>query len=432
MSQPSCSVLECSRSSRVLCYCCTKNFCIDHLRIHQDANLSHLYQLTDDINELMENYRGRSRQELGRWRHESHQTIDAYYEKKCQERDLLTDANEQYCQIRRVIDSVKWKIAQFIGEQSVTDEQVKSLQAVINAVRRDLNEVVFDQAFLNIPPLILNEHFQTSQNTPVAFDLNATAESINRTRNLSTDQCIVMARNSKVMLIAQESYLGVYDETLNLIKKVAWSHRRIWDMCFFQSLSKFILLSESGIYMLDDQIWLIEPVKSLFKERDLWYCCAAAQKSLFLSTRQLSTTIHEYRLESTQCNLTEQNMSRSENECVEYMATSNDHLAVIMLNNLTGGRRFDVRSIFNFQQLWTIALHIEEKVNIMSCCSLDYLGWLIVDLAQSNLIYITSRGQLQQSVRYEPSPQYALQLNDQTLAVLTEQGINLHKLRTYL
>ena len=432
MSQSSCSVVECTRSSRVLCHCCSNNYCIEHLRVHHEVNLSRLHQLTDDINELMEDYRGRSRQQLDRWRHESHQTIDAYYERKCQELDRLTGGSEQYRQIRQVIDSVKCRIAQFIGEQNVTDEQVKSLQAVVNAVRRDVNEVAFDQADLNVRPLIVDDHFQLSQSTQVSFALNATVESLGRTRHLSTEQCIVMARNSKALLIGQQSSLTLYDETLNPITQIPWDHGRIWDMCFFHSLSKFILLSASGMFTLDEQTWLIEPVRYLFKERQMWYCCAAAQRSLFLSTHQLNTTIHEYRMNRTQFSVKEHSISRSESECIEYMTALNDRLAVIILNNSTGARRFDVRSICNFHQLWAISLDIPEKVNIVSCCSLSSLGWLIVDLAQSRLIYVTSQGQLQQSVNYEPSPQYALQLNNQTLAVLTAQGINLHKLRSCL
>jgi hypothetical protein len=88
-----------------------------------------------------------------------------------------------------------------------------------------------------------------------------------------------------------------------------------------------------------------------------------------------------------------------------------------------------MRSILTFNQLWTISLNIQEKINILSCCSLNEKGWLIVDLTQTRLIHVTNQGEIKQTVIYQPSsPQYAVQFNDDTLAVLTEQGINLHKI----
>jgi hypothetical protein len=110
------------------------------------------------------------------------------------------------------------------------------------------------------------------------------------------------------------------------------------------------------------------------------------------------------------------------------MKCSNDTLGLIILNDLTSKRRFDMRSMTTFNQLWTISLNIHDKINIVSCCSLNEKGWLIVDLAQTRLIHVTNQGQIKQNVTYEPSPQYAVQFNDNTLAILTEEGINLHKI----
>jgi hypothetical protein len=73
MSQYPCTISDCPRLSRVLCYCCTKNYCIEHLKDHNEIYLSQLYQLTNEINLLSEYYRDQYRQQLDQWRHESHQ-----------------------------------------------------------------------------------------------------------------------------------------------------------------------------------------------------------------------------------------------------------------------------------------------------------------------------------------------------------------------
>ncbi|CAF3920583.1 unnamed protein product, partial [Rotaria sordida] len=109
MSQYPCTITECPRISRVLCYCCKNNYCIEHLKDHNDIYLSQLYQLTNDINKLSEYFRGQYRQQLDQWRHESHQTIDLYYEKKCQELDNKIIPNEILNQNRQVIEWIKLK-----------------------------------------------------------------------------------------------------------------------------------------------------------------------------------------------------------------------------------------------------------------------------------------------------------------------------------
>jgi hypothetical protein len=403
MSQYPCTITGCPRISRVLCYCCSKNFCIEHLKDHNEVYLSQLYQLTNEINNLSEYFRGQYRQQLDQWRHESHQAIDLYYEKKCQELDSKSIQNDKLNQDRQVIEWIKSKIAQLIREQNITQQQIDSLKAATNAVQRDLEQIPQENFQLNIPPLILDENFIQLEKTQVTFSLHSTIKSIFLTKHLSTDNCLVMANNSKYLLIGQQSNLCLYDQDLNLFKQILWSYGCIWDMCFLNNLLKFLLVTENGIFTFDDQTMIIEQLKNLSKSNKSWYCCTSSDKSLFLATQQINTTISEYIFQ--QNNFT---FNRQYKCC------------------LTGERRLDMRSILTFNQLWTISLNIQEKTNVISCCSLNNKGWLIVDLAQARLIYVTNQGQIKQSVSYQPSPQYAVQFSDQILAVLTEQGVNLH------
>jgi hypothetical protein len=194
------------------------------------------------------------------------------------------------------------------------------------------------------------------------------------------------------------------------------------------TLSKFILISENGIFTFDEQTMIIEQIKSLSKSNKSWYCCACSDKSLFLTTQQLNTRISEYIFEENEFLFKRQQICCLNNEYIEHMKCSKDLLGLIILNDLTGQRHFEMRSILTFNQLWTISLTIPEKTNIVSCCSLNEKGWLIIDLAQTRLIHVTNQGQIKQSVTYQPSPQYAVQFGDDILAFLTEQGIRLHKI----
>ncbi|CAF1337524.1 unnamed protein product [Rotaria sordida] len=163
-------------------------------------------------------------------------------------------------------------------------------------------------------------------------------------------------------------------------------------MCIFDNLSKFILLSENGIFTLDEQTMIIEQIKNLSILNKFWYCCTCSDKSLFLATQQLNTTIYEYILKQNKFLLKRQQICCSNNEYIEHMKSTKDLIALIISNDLTNERRFDMRSILTFDQLWTISLSINEKINIVSCCSLNEKGWLIVDIAQTRLIYINNQG----------------------------------------
>jgi hypothetical protein len=428
MSQYTCTISECPRLSRVLCYCCKKNYCIEHLKNHNDIYLSQLHQLTNEINLLSEYYRDQYRQQLDQWRHESHQTIEFYYEKKCQELNNKIIPNEQLSQNRQVIEWIKSKIVQLIREQNTTQQQIDSLKAATNALRRELEQIPRENFQLNIPPLIFDENFIQLDKTILNFNLYSTIKSLFLTKQVSTNDCIVMTNNSKYLLIGQQTRLCLFDKNLNEIKQIPWIYGCIWDMCTSNTLSKFILVAENGIFTFDEQTMIIEQIKNLSKQTETWYCCACSDKSLYLATRELNTTISEYVFKQDNYLFKRKYICCSNNEYIEHMKCSKDLVVLIILNNLTGERRFDMRSILTFNQIWTISLNIQEKMNIISCCSLNEKGWLIVDLAQSRLIHVTNQGQIKQIITYKPSPQYAVQFGDDTLAILTEQGINLHRI----
>ncbi|CAF4277469.1 unnamed protein product, partial [Rotaria magnacalcarata] len=107
---------------------------------HNDTYLSQLYELTNQINKLSEYFRGQHRLQLDQWRQESHQAIDSYYEKKCQELDKKSIQNETVNQDRQVLEWIKLKITQLIREQNTTQQQIDSLKAATNAVQREIEQ----------------------------------------------------------------------------------------------------------------------------------------------------------------------------------------------------------------------------------------------------------------------------------------------------
>jgi hypothetical protein len=214
MSEYSCTNPDCERVSRVLCYCCAKSYCIEHLKDHNDEYLSQLYQLTNDLNLLSEKLRGRYRQQLDQWRHQAHQTIDLYYEKKCQELESKITPNEKLNKNQQVIQYIQLKISQLIRDQNISQKQIDSLKAATNAVKRELEQISRDNYQLDIPPLIFDDNFIQLDKMKVNVNLYSTIKSFILRENLSTDNCIVMANNSKYLLISQQSNLCLFDQNL--------------------------------------------------------------------------------------------------------------------------------------------------------------------------------------------------------------------------
>ena len=422
MSQYSCNAIDCPRRCRVLCYCCEQNFCLEHLNTHQDAYLSQLHQLTDEINLLSESVRGRRRQQLDRWCHEAHQTIDRYYQQKCEELERETIGNEH----RRVIECLQLKVAQMIREQNITTEQINSLQAATNAVRRELKQTVHEDDQYEIPPLKLDdEHFQPRK---ISWNLLSTIESVIRRKNFTKNNCIVIATDGKYFLMGEESNLCLLDDHLAIIKQISWTYGSIWDMCMSNTWKKFMIVAENGFFTFDEQTMVIEPIITGTKQEKSWYSCACSDESLFLATRQCNSKISEYHFSENSLTYKRKHRCCSNEDYIEHMKSSKDSLMLIIFNSLIGERRAELRSTITIDRLWTISLNISDKINIVSCCSLNDKGWLIVDLVQARLIHITHQGQTRQSVIYQPAPQYAVHFQENILAILTEEGIYLHRM----
>ncbi|UJR25221.1 hypothetical protein I4U23_006573 [Adineta vaga] len=431
MSEHSCTITNCVRLARVLCYCCKQNYCIEHIKDHNEVYLSELYQLTNEVNHVSELYRDHYRQQLDQWRHQSHQTIDSYYEKKCQQLDRMKIHDDKFNQNRQVLEWIQMKIVQLIRAQNATHQQIQSLKAAINAIQREFNETLHENLQLDIPPLILNDDLIQFDKSKVNFNLYSTIQSELVRKSLSKDDCIVMTNNSKYFLIGHQEYLCLFDKNLNLIKQISWIHGCIRDMCTSNTLGKFIIIAENDIFTLDEQTMNIEKEQQVFsKINQSWYCCTCSDKSLFLTTQKLHSTIEEYGIGKNTFSFQRKQICCTENEYIEHMKCSNNEtLALIILNQLTNERRLDLRCTETYNQLWTISLQIDEKINILSCCSLNEKGWLIVNFADNRLLHITTQGEIKQKCFYQSSPLYAVQLEDQFLAILTEQGVSIYQIQ---
>ncbi|CAF3532404.1 unnamed protein product [Rotaria sp. Silwood1] len=139
---PPCAIETCKRKSRALCHCCNKNLCPDHLKEHDDLINSQVNPLLDEIDNLdnqlsalnIDEVIGKCRQKLDKWRHDCHIVIDRFHEEKCQEL--------QQCCVKQV----------------VTHDDISSLKATINDIKRDINQFEENCILVDVHPLIINQN----------------------------------------------------------------------------------------------------------------------------------------------------------------------------------------------------------------------------------------------------------------------------------
>ncbi|CAF4982715.1 unnamed protein product, partial [Rotaria magnacalcarata] len=142
----SCAIETCKCKSRALCHCCNTNLCADHLKVHIDLINSQMNPLADEINTLdnqlsllnVDEVIDKCRQKLDKWRHECHATVDRFYEEKCQE--LQQRCIEKVGEKRKKIHQLKLKTNELIREQDATNDDICSLKATINDIKRDVNQ----------------------------------------------------------------------------------------------------------------------------------------------------------------------------------------------------------------------------------------------------------------------------------------------------
>ena len=161
MSSP-CAIETCKHKSRALCYCCNKSLCIDHLKEHQDSSNSQLNYFVDEINTLTDqililnaDITDNCHQKLDKWRDDCYMMIDRYYEEKYQE--LQQRCIERADKYRKEIDQIKEKVNELMHEQKATHEDISSLKATINDIKRDIKQFEEKGIIVDVHPLIIDK-----------------------------------------------------------------------------------------------------------------------------------------------------------------------------------------------------------------------------------------------------------------------------------
>lgn len=373
-----------------------------------------------DIEELCENFE----EQLNRWRVESHQTIDQFFERKC--RELHQVIGEKLDQQRKEIIRLQSEV-----NDSMNIDQIDSLVAAVHALKQELTRIEGNDYFRMITrPLIIDKKsIEVTKLETYHFNL-LTLPKAHRTLIHTENSWKPLASNNRYLLKHQAPNLSLVNRELDTIKQVPWRHGLIWDICWCSKLTRFIVLTVNHIFLFDDTSLSIETIRATKGKH--WYSCTCSDTSLYLSTAQTGSSISEFNLSpSIVLKRHWQPPDTCKNdEWIHDLKYGNETLAVIIGEEKKERRkRMELRSCKTLERLWLLRLDIVDLQNrSIRCCFLTNDEWLLIDSIYSRLLHVSNDGIIKQSINYDYEPTRASLFGSNLLVVSNAYGLQLHQL----
>jgi hypothetical protein len=328
------------------------------------------------------------------------------------------------------MNRIQSKAAELIREQHATRHDLDLLTSRIHETEREMNK--FEQTYFNIriQSLEINDSWITiEESCRQGFDISHLPP-VCKTIECSGDSSVAMASNDRFLLMHQKPDLCLVDRHLNVIKQGLWNDGSIWDICWSSVLDRFIVINETDVFLVDESTLSIEKVSAI--RRHNWCSCTCSDKSLYLSTGQLGSSVRVYSpLPSMQLiKQWESPDSCQKDEGINHMRYSNETLAFLITKAHTKRTvHIELRSSKTLERLWSLQLGIEDvQKSGFCCCLINGDEWLVADHENSRLILVTGDGKMKVMCTYNRMPWHPCMFGSDIFALSIDEGINFHKL----
>lgn len=411
-SSRSCTAPGCRSPSRTVCICCEKSYCLSHLNEHFGRINDQVPPLADKINALAERLTKFSSLEpayltaLEKWREEAHRSVEEYYEGK--KRDFVDDRRDK---LKKEVQRVRKVMEKLIRNHNAVREDIETLQQDIRLIEQKFNE--FQSLRFTIQPLVIDDNLIVRDLLPLSLPF--------RTMKVPLDGFPALANNDKYLLVHRPPNLSLLDRHFAVIKEEEWKHDDIWDICYSSVLSKFILVTDKEVFTVDQNTLAV--AKCSIAADVEWARATCFDTTLFLSTQGLAPSIFEYKLPITNKGGKERRPPETcqETEHIFDLQANQKSLAMIIFNSETDKTRLDLRSISNFQTVWSV-----DVGHGFRCTLLHGDQWLVTDPLTRRLFHISNHGKLLKMDKYGVQPWNIIQWGKFIIGIRTNEGINLH------
>ncbi|CAF0792435.1 unnamed protein product [Rotaria sordida] len=430
-----CANATCKQISHVLCYCCNKNFCLDHLLTHNTLNNYKSNSLIDQINRLHKQLKrlnidkivDESRLKLDKWRDNSLKKVHHFYDTKCEELDRYYTGKVR--QQQKEIEQLYKKLNELNQKQDTIDENnINELQTNILHLKHKIDKIEQKIIPINIRALTIdNDLIIIGEMKIKGFDLT-TLSLPYQTFNISENFELGLASNNQYLLIDQNSDLILFDKDLTIIQQSTWDYGVIHDFCWSSGLVSFIVITEqSKAFLVSGNNLSINSIEGI--DNHLWISCTCSNSFLYLTT--LSNSIVEFSLlPSFSCmRRWDPPTTCKENEFIKDINCNDDKIALIIVHFSDKIIHLIVRSLTTFDQLFSIRLdikHLSYQLPIR-CCPLKNNEWLVIEANTSQFFHIGKDGKLKRTLTYDQPPYNALLFGSNILVIRTDSTINFHE-----
>lgn len=431
----SCKILKCPRVSSALCNCCEKQLCNIHMDEHYQVLVSQLQPIINDMDTLDNDLKvfdrhktiAESLEKLEQWRLESYQIINHLFEEKCEE--LKRCIEKKISKQTEKIEQARARLTQIEKNHEVTRQEINFLSTIVSQMKKDITNI--DNTFIQVKTLPLK----------ISRDILPITESIRpkidqltlappcKTINHSDKSSSVLASNTQFLLVHQERNLCVINHEMNVVKEVSWPYSNIHDMCWSTTLDRFILINENDVFLVDENLALIDKLPTFSNKK--WLCCTCSETSLFLSTNELGSSINEFSL-LPRIGFIKQWSSPftcKDNEVIDNMVYTNGKLGLMIKNLPEKSIRIELRFSGTLDYIWSLPLNIKcTKKMAFRCCLLSFDELLVADHDTCQLLHITKSGQIKTTIKYKVVPNHVNLFNHNILVVFSKNVKNFHQL----
>ncbi|CAF1140787.1 unnamed protein product [Rotaria sp. Silwood1] len=380
------------------------------------------------------------RQKLDKWRHDCHTIIDRFYEEKCQE--LQQRCIEQIGQKRKKIHQLKLKTNELIQEQEATHDDIFSLIATINDIKRDVNQFEENGILVDVHPLIINQNLIYIEESPSNELDISNLSSPYRSIDCFNNEWPVLTSNNQFLLVDLYPNLCLFNKELTLVKQSSWKYDHISDMCWSSTINSYIIITKKNeVFLINENLTSIECIQTIEKQQ--WQSCTCSDTSLFLATNDYGSDIFQFNLLSSfhfikqwkppqTCNYNELIHNVAYNNGTLALTISqkyNETFTLIILQKYNEAERIELRSSSTLEKLWSLSFDRMYSIEkpVYRVCSLKYDEWLVIDHNASRLLHVSKDGKVKPKHSYEPAARNAVLFGSNILAIRTINRLNCYR-----
>ena len=382
-------------------------------------------QLTTKIRQILI---GDAQEKLNEWRDESLKLINRFYDKKY---DVLQQHYiEKVESSRKNIDAMKATLNRHRHQRSSTQDDIGQFKSTIGQISEELQQIQSSSFKVTTRPLEISEHSIRVEEIQRDYVHLTTIPPAWKTIDCPPQDIFAIGCNEEHLVIQQKSELMLFNKDATVSRRIDWDKPSIRSIVWSSTLNEFILhTSDGNLLLFNSKFESTEPIAN--DPIRSWHLCACSDTSLFASTYRQRSDLFQFDLLSRFQLIKRWQPPHScqENERIIDMTGRNKTLALIIQSS--SSVRLELRSAETLERLWSTPIEMKVNVNCAPIIgsSLDSTDWVLVDYNASQLLYVSSNGQLKKIATYPYSaPWSAVLLDSKTLVVTTEKSLNFHHL----